>query len=69
MTIMMFLAEVTTGAGLGQVLEDISLIYSKLIANVGEVFQVIQTYPIALIPIGVSLAFISVKFCKYILGL
>lgn len=67
---MMLLAEATgTAAGLGQVLEDISQIYAKLIANVGEVFQVIQTYPIALIPIGVSLAFISVKFCKYILGL
>ena len=55
--------------GLSKVLEDISSIYSTLINNVGEVFEVIQTYPIALIPIGISLAFVSVKFCKYILGL
>lgn len=67
---MMFLAETAVASeGLTGVLSDITQIYTTLVGNVGEVFGVIQTYPIALIPIGVTLAFTSVKFCKYILGL
>lgn len=58
-----------SNAGLTGVLNDITSIYTTLIGNVGEVFNIIQTYPVALIPIGITLAFTSVKFCKYILGL
>lgn len=66
---MMLLAAETATTGLSEVLNNITAIYTTLVGNVGEVFGVIQTYPIALIPIGVTLAFTSVKFCKYILGL
>lgn len=66
---MMLLADEVAATGLSTVLTDISSIYTTLMTNVGQVFQTIQTYPIALIPIGISLAFVSVKFCKYILGL
>lgn len=44
-------------------------VVKTLIDNVGTVFEVIASHPIALIWVGVSIAFVIVKFAKYILGM
>ncbi len=54
---------------LSAVVEQLGTIGTYLMGQVGEVFKVIQTYPIALIPVGITLMFVAVKFTKYILGL
>lgn len=51
------------------VLQSLSAVFTWLMNQVGQVFNVIQSYPIALIPIGVSIAFIAVRFTKRILGI
>lgn len=63
------LTETVTPATLTQVLENLGAVMTFLMSKVGDVFGVIQSYPIALIPIGVSIAFVSVRFVKNILGL
>lgn len=65
----MLIAEVSAGMSLSDVITQLGSIGTYLMGQVGEVFKVIQTYPIALIPIGISLMFVAVKFTKYILGL
>lgn len=57
-----------SAASLSTVLTDLGSIFTTLISQVGNVFEVIMDYPIALIPVGVGLAFVAVKFTKYILG-
>lgn len=61
-------AEVTTMT-IAQVIEQLSSVGTFLTNQVGNVFGIIQTYPIALIPIGMTLMFVAVKFTKYILGI
>ena len=56
-------------ASLSTVLTDVGSIFTTLMSNVSQVFTLIQTYPIALIPVGITLAFVAVKFTKYVLGM
>lgn len=63
------LTETVTPATLTEVLNNLGSVMTFLMSKVGDVFGVIQSYPIALIPIGVSIAFVSVRFVKNILGL
>lgn len=65
----MLIAEAGTAMDLGAVITQLGSIGTYLMGQVGEVFNVIQTYPVALIPIGISLMFVAVKFTKYILGI
>lgn len=65
----MLIMEGTVATSLSEVIAQLGSIGTYLMGQVGEVFKVIQTYPIALIPIGISLMFVAVKFTKYILGL
>lgn len=50
-------------------LNTLGSIVTWLTGQVGVVFGIIQQYPIAMIGLGVSLAFVAVKFVKYILGM
>ena len=52
-------------ASLSTVLTQLGSIFTTLIGQVAKVFEVITNYPIALIPVGVGLAFVAVKFTKY----
>lgn len=54
---------------LAAVLENLGSVMTFLMNKVGDVFGVIQSYPIALIPIGIVIGFTCVRFTKYILGL
>jgi len=49
-------------------LADLGAVFTFLIGKVGAVFQVITDNPIALIPIGVILAYTIIKFTRRILG-
>jgi hypothetical protein len=64
----MFLMEVTP-VSIGDVLTNLSSVFTWLTGNVGNVFTLIQTYPIAMVPIGIALGFSAVRFTKYILGI
>ncbi len=55
--------------GMAELLKTLGSVISTLIENVGTVFEVIQEHPIALIWVGVSIGFVTVKFAKYILGM
>lgn len=66
---MLIATETATAMNLSDVITQLGSIGTYLMGQVGEVFKVIQSYPIALIPIGISLMFVAVKFTKYILGL
>lgn len=50
-------------------IQSMGSVVTFLIEQVGTVFGIIQTYPIALLAVGISLAFVAVKFAKYVLGL
>ncbi|MDD5835854.1 MAG: hypothetical protein PUD34_01400 [bacterium] len=63
------LTETVTPATLDSVLTNLGSVMTFLMGKVGDVFSVIQSYPIALIPIGISIAFVCVKFTKNILGI
>ena len=56
-------------ATISEVLTSLGSVFTWLVGKVGEVFNVIQTYPIALIPIGISIAFVAIRFAKKILGI
>lgn len=66
---MMLLTDAVTPATLSEVLTNLGSVMTFLMGKVGDVFGVIQTYPIALIPIGVSIGFTCVRFTKTILGI
>lgn len=61
--------ENATVSSISDVLTSLGSVFTWLVGKVGEVFSVIQTYPIALIPIGISIAFVAIKFAKRILGI
>lgn len=63
------LTDAVTPATLTEVLNNLGAVMTFLMSKVGDVFGVIQSYPIALISIGISIAFVSVRFVKNILGL
>lgn len=63
------LTDSITPTTLTEVLNNLGAVMTFLMSKVGDVFGVIQNYPIALIPIGISIAFVSVRFVKNILGL
>jgi len=54
---------------LTEVLTNLGSVMTFLMGKVGDVFNIIQSYPIALIPIGITIGFVCVKFTKYILGI
>ena len=54
---------------MAQLIESMSGVLDFLIESVGTVFKVIQSYPVALLAIGIGLAFVAVRFAKFILGI
>lgn len=66
---MLLMTDAVQAASLTEVLTNLGSVMTFLMGKVGDVFGVIQTYPIALIPIGVSIGFTCVRFTKNILGI
>lgn len=69
MTNLLLTGEALAPVTIASLLETLTSIVTFLIGQVGTVFGIIQSYPIAMIGLGVALAFTSVKFVKYILGI
>jgi hypothetical protein len=66
----MLIAEAAVSTtSLSDVISQLSSVGTYLTEQVGNVFNIIQSYPIALIPVGITLLFVAVKFTKYILGI
>lgn len=58
-----------SATSMSALIESMSAVIDFLIQSVGDVFKVIQSYPVALLAIGIGLAFVAVKFAKFILGI
>lgn len=66
---MLNLLEETATTSVSDVLSTLGSVFTWLVGNVGKVFEIIQTYPIAMIPIGTGIAFTAVRFTRRILGI
>lgn len=53
---------------MAQLLESLGSVFTFLIGKVGDVFGIVASHPLALIPVGVVLAYTIVKFALRILG-
>lgn len=58
-----------TVSAMGSLLSTLGEVFTFLIGKVGQVLSVITENPIALIPVGVGLAYTIVKFALRILGI
>ncbi len=58
-----------TVSAMGSLLSTLGEVFTFLIGKVGQVLSVITENPIALIPVGVVLAYTIVKFALRILGI
>lgn len=58
-----------TVSAMGSLLGTLGEVFTFLIGKVGQVLSVITENPIALIPVGVVLAYTIVKFALRILGI
>lgn len=58
-----------TVSAMGSLLTTLGEVFTFLIGKVGQVLSVITDNPIALIPVGVVLAYTIVKFALRILGI
>ncbi|MGN0973154.1 MAG: hypothetical protein ACI4OT_00265 [Bacilli bacterium] len=54
---------------MAELLTTLGSVITQLFGYVGNVFTIIEEHPIALIWVAVGLAFVAVKFTKYILGI
>ena len=61
--------EEVTAVTMTSLLSTLGEVFTFLIGKVGSVLEVITTHPIALIPVGVVLAYTIVKFALRILGI
>lgn len=65
----MLLEVQASSVDIATVLSNLGSVFTFLMGKVGDVFNTIQTYPIALVPIGAAIAFTCVRFAKNILGI
>lgn len=67
----MFLAEAgaTTSATITSVLTQLTEVFTWLIGKIGDLVGVIMAQPLLLIPIGITLAYVVVRFFKMLFSL
>lgn len=65
----MLLMEVATAASVTSVLEVLGAVFTYLMSQISELATLIMGEPLLLIPIGITVAFIAVKFFKFIFSL
>lgn len=67
----MFLAEAgaTTSATITSVLTQLTEVFTWLIGKIGDLVGVIMDQPLLLIPIGITLSYVVVRFFKMLFSL
>ncbi len=67
----MFLAEAgaTTSATITSVLTQLTEVFTWLIGKIGDLVGVIMAQPLLLIPIGITLSYVVVRFFKMLFSL
>lgn len=67
---MLLVAEVTTtGTGITAVLETLGAVFTYLMSQLGSLVSLIMEQPLLMIPIGITLSFVVVRFFKMIFSL
>lgn len=65
----MLLMEAATSATITPVLETLGSVFTYLMGQIGTLCELVMAQPLLLIPIGITVAFVVVKFFKYIFSL
>lgn len=63
------LTETSTAATVTPVLETLKAVFTYLLGLVGELVNLVMSQPLLLIPIGITLAYVAVRFFKMIFSL
>ena len=65
----MFLAEVAASTTITSVLTQLTEVFTWLIGKIGDLVGVIMAQPLLLIPIGITLSYVVVRFFKMLFSL
>lgn len=65
----MLFMEAATTTDITTVLDTLGSIFTYLMGQIGTLCELVMAQPLLLIPIGITLAFVVVKFFKYIFSL
>ena len=66
---MLYLAEAATASGITAVLEVLGAVVTFFIGQIAALVTLVMSEPLLLIPIGITITFLVVKFFKYIFSL
>lgn len=65
----MFLAEGATSTTITSVLTQLTEVFTWLIGKIGDLVGIIMAQPLLLIPIGITLSYVVVRFFKMLFSL
>lgn len=65
----MLLAEVAGATSISGLLETLGAVFTYLMSQLGELVTLIMSQPLLMIPIGITLAYVVVRFFKAIFTL
>lgn len=65
----MFLADGATSTTITSVLTQLTEVFTWLIGKIGDLVGVIMAQPLLLIPIGITLSYVVVRFFKMLFSL
>lgn len=65
----MFLAEGAASTTITSVLTQLTEVFTWLIGKIGDLVNVIMAQPLLLIPIGITLSYVVVRFFKMLFSL
>ncbi len=65
----MLLAEVAGATSISGLLETLGAVFTYLMSQLGELVSLIMSQPLLMIPIGITLAYVVVRFFKAIFTL
>jgi hypothetical protein len=66
---MLMEATAATSANIASVLEVLGAVFTYLVSKIGDLCEIVMAQPLLLIPIGISVAYVVVRFFKYIFSL
>lgn len=66
---LIYLGEVAETATITSVLDTLGSVFTWLMSQIGSLVEVIMAQPLLLIPIGITLAYVVVRFFKMIFSL
>lgn len=62
-------ATVATAANITSVLDVLGAVFTFLVGKIGDLCAIVMAQPLLLIPIGISVAYVVVRFFKYLFSL